>query len=94
MIAGSNSADARTNLLDNPGRLVPEHGREASAPSTVEGEHVAMADRAGGDPNEDLTTAWRCKVDLLDRDRLPEHSANSRLQGLFLLYLVLRRHPM
>jgi hypothetical protein len=53
-----------------------------------------MADRTGGNPDKDLASARRSEVHLLDRHRLPELPANSRLQGLFLLYVALRRCPV
>ena len=76
VVADREPFDAGTDLGDDTGCLVPEHGRQRAAPRALEIVEVALADRAGGELHAQLAGV-RCRdLDLLDHERLAERAAD------------------
>ena len=70
LVAGPHAVDPGPDLLDDAGRLVPEHDRHLAAPRPVQGGDVAMADGAGADGDAHLVLLRRIERYLLDGERL------------------------
>ena len=62
--------------LDHARRLVAVDRRQFAAPGAVDIEDVAVADRAGGGPDQNLARARVPKLDRLDRQRGFERAAD------------------
>src|SRR5262249_38786027 len=67
-VARREPLDALAELLDDPGRLVPEQRRERLCHAVVEHVQVAVADPGRLDADEHLARARRVEDDLLDRE--------------------------
>ena len=59
-------ADARADLLDHPGGLVPERHGQRPHPRPVHHRDVGVADAGGLDADEQLAGARRAQLDLLE----------------------------
>ena len=70
------SLHARADLDDDPRRLVPEHRRQRASPGALEVVEVALADRAGGEPDPHLTAIGSCEPNILDHERFAERAAD------------------
>ena len=68
--------DAGADRLDHARRLVAVDRRQLAAPGAVDIEDVAVADRAGGDPDQDLAGAGLGEFDRLDGQRRAEGAAD------------------
>ena len=74
MIAAGEVGDARPDLLDDAGRLVPERHRQRARPVAVDHRQVGMAQARGLDPDQHLA---RARADRARAPRSPE-AARSR----------------
>ena len=75
-VARAHAVDPGAHLLHGPGRLVPEHDRDVTAPGAVERRDVAVADGARADGHPHLVLLRRIERDLLHGERLPEGVAD------------------
>ena len=78
VVARPDPRDPGAHLLDDPGRLMAGHRRQLAAPGAREEEQVAVADRAGLDPDPDLARPRFRELDLLDRERASERATDRR----------------
>ena len=76
MVAGLEAGDARADRLDHPCRLVAVDRWQFAAPGAVEIENVAVADRAGRGPDQDLARVRLGEFDRLDGQGLAERAAD------------------
>jgi hypothetical protein len=53
-VADRHHGDGRTDLVDDTERLVTEHQPRLGAGAPVEHVQISSADRAGGDPDDDI----------------------------------------
>ena len=64
------------DLDDDARRLVAVHRRQRAAPGALEVVDVALADRAGGEPDPHLAAIGCCELHLLDHERFAERAAD------------------
>ncbi len=76
VVAHEDSLHAGADLDDDPRRLVPEHRRQRASPRALEVVEVALADRAGGEPDPHLTAIGSCEPNVLDHERFAERAAD------------------
>ena len=76
VVAGLEPGHAGPDRLDHAGRLVAVDGRQFAAPGAVDVGDVAVADRAGGRPDQNLAGAGRPELDRLDGQRRAEGAAD------------------
>ncbi len=75
-VADRDAFDSRSHLLDDSCRFVPVDRREHASPRSLGERDVAVADRAGGDADPDLSLLGRSESELLDPERRAELSAD------------------
>jgi hypothetical protein len=66
MVADLQPRHARADRLDHAGRLVAVDGWQIAAPGAIEEENIAVADRAGGRPDQHFARARLGELDGLD----------------------------
>ena len=76
VVALGDTLHAGADLDDDPRRLVPEHRRQRASPGALEVVEVALADRAGGEPDPQLAASGRCELHVLDHERFAERAAD------------------
>ena len=76
MIAGPQPGHARSDRLDDAGRLMAVDRRQFSAPGAVHEEDVAVADRAGPHIDENFAGAGGAKLDQFEAERRAEGAAD------------------
>ncbi len=73
MIAGREAGHALAHVLDNPGALVPEHGRRIAGGIGAAGRvEIGVTDAAGRQAHKHLTGAGPVELDVTDDERLGE----------------------
>ena len=75
-VADFEPRDPRTDRLDHARRLVAVDGGQFAPPGAVDEENVAVADRAGRGPDQDLARPRLGELDRLDRERRAEGAAD------------------
>ncbi len=80
-VAGAHGFDAHAHRLHDARRLVAVDGRKLAAPRAFGEVDVAVADRAGGDFDADLTGLGRVEQEVLDRERRAERPADCGFHG-------------
>jgi hypothetical protein len=84
-IAGRESVDAGTDVLDHAGALVTQHDGDRDAlPGAVGGVQAGVADAAGGHPYEHLSPPGRLELQIFHAERLALLVEHRGLHGISL----------